>query len=838
MSDRYKGGILSGTAPTVTPQSANGVYTASQQYQYQGQGVWPTAAQNPILQSLRFRSSASAYLNRTPASAGNRRTWTWSGWVKIGKDATTPQYIFVGNSAATDAGFLGLGFTNAATNFVVTGWATNWRITTQAFRDPAAWYHIVAVLDTTQATANDRVKVYVNGVQVTAFNTTNNPTQNSDLGVNTAATHYLSTYNGTNEPFDGYLAEVNFIDGQALTPSSFGTTDVNGIWQPTPYTGTYGTNGFYLPFSDKSALTTSSNVGLGKDFSGNGNYWATNNISITAGSTYDSMLDSPSNANPSIGNYCVLNPLDKLSAVTTPSNGNLRYTTANTFGLLRGTFGATSGKWYYETTITAVPSGGSMYIGVKDSNNTSMDSSNGLGSNSGITNEFGYAQSGFSQNNNSATNIGTTLGAGDILMVAYDLNVGCIWWGKNGTWISSGNPATGANPMFSTLTSSNGYSPSIGYNSSYTDGIASFNFGQQPFAYTPPTGFNRLNTYNLPVPTIPAGNKQMDVVLRIGGAPSGGTYATTLDLTQGGLLWDKGRSTVSSNNLIDSVRGLSKFLISNSTSAEGTDVNFITTFNNGSFQTGTSDYASSVSLVDWIWKAGGAAVTNTSGTISSQVSANTTSGFSIVTWTGTGSAATVGHGLGVAPSMIIAKSRSTVANWQVYHSSISNMATGFIMINSTAAFSTATSQIWNSTAPTSTVFSLGTDTDINGSANTIVAYCFAQITGYSAFGIYTGNGSADGPFVYLGFRPRFVMIKRTDGIGNWSIYDTSRDPYNVMTQVIFGNLSDAESNNTATVDYLSNGFKLRIATFQPNTSGATFIYMAFAENPFKMARAR
>jgi hypothetical protein len=549
------------------------------------------------------------------------------------------------------------------------------------------------------------------------------------------------------------------------------------------------------------------------------------------------MTDVPTLTSATAANYPVLNPLDKLSAVTAPSNGNLRYTTANTFGLIRGTIGATSGKWYYETTITAVPSGGSMYIGVKDSLNTSMDSSNGLGSNSGTTNEFGYAQSGYKQNNGTAINIGTTLGAGDVLMVAYDLNGGYIWWGKNGTWISSGNPATGANPMFSTLTSSNGYSPSTGYNSSYTDGVADFNFGQRPFSYTPPSGFVALNTYNLPASTIQNGASYMAATLYTGTLLSN-TIANTVGSAsfQPDLVWVKSRSAATDHKLTDSVRGVTKGLISNTTGAETTDTQGLTAFGSTGFTVGTNtDYNNlSATYVAWQWKGGGTAVSNTNGSITSSVSANTTSGCSVVTYTGNGTAgATVGHGLGVAPNFIVTKTRSSVQDWYVYHVSLG--VSQYLTLNTTIAAGAVTNY-WGSTSSTFALSAGGN----NVSGSTMVAYCFAAIKGFSAFGSYTGNGSTDGPFVYLGFRPRYLMLKITTTAGYyWMIKDASRDPYNTTSHELYANVSDAEYTASGyALDFLSNGFKIKNASQSNNGSGDTYIYMAFAENPFQNSLAR
>jgi hypothetical protein len=343
----------------------------------------------------------------------------------------------------------------------------------------------------------------------------------------------------------------------------------------------------------------------------------------------------------------------------------------------------------------------------------------------------------------------------------------------------------------------------------------------------------------MPTPTIPAGNLFMNATLYTGnGTALTVTNGVAGQAFQPDFVWIKGRNYADNHTLWNTVVGAQKSLSSDTTTAETTRANALTAFTSTGFTLGTDTIVnySLGTYVGWQWKAGGTAVTNTSGTISSQVSANTTSGFSVVTYTGNGTQpSTVGHGLGIAPSMVIVKTRnSALYDWNSYHISLGN--TQYIALNTTGAASSA-ANLWNNTTPTSTVFTVN-HVAVNTSSNTYVAYCWTPIAGYSAFGSYTGNGSSDGPFVYTGFRPRFIMIKRTDGVGNWSIYDTARDTYNAMTQVLFSNLSDAEINNTATIDYLSNGFKLRIATYQPNTSGATFVYAAFAENPLKFANAR
>lgn len=306
------------------------------------------------------------------------------------------------------------------------------------------------------------------------------------------------------------------------------------------------------------------------------------------------------------------------------------------------------------------------------------------------------------------------------------------------------------------------------------------------------------------------------------------------------FVWVKGRSVAYNHYLYDSVRGTLKNLFSNLTNAEQTVASSLTSFDTNGFTVGSgtsSINASGSTYVAWQWKAGGTAVSNTAGSITSSVSANTTAGFSVLTYTGTGSAATVGHGLGVAPSMIIMRSRTSTGsngNWVVYHTSLG--ATNYLVLNDTAA-SAANIGAFNNTSPTSSVFSVGTFTGTNGSSLGIIAYCFAPVAGYSAFGKYTGNGSADGPFVYTGLRPRFIMVKRTDSTGNWTIVDTSRNTSNVITNRLYADLSNAEDTDTP-CDALSNGFKVRMTSTSWNASGGTYIYMAFAENPFKYANAR
>jgi hypothetical protein len=296
------------------------------------------------------------------------------------------------------------------------------------------------------------------------------------------------------------------------------------------------------------------------------------------------------------------------------------------------------------------------------------------------------------------------------------------------------------------------------------------------------------------------------------------------------FVWMKTRNVSANSNLIDSVRGVTKLLQSNSTGAEATNTDVLSSFNSNGF-TVVSDYGSNYSgntYVGWQWQAGqGTTSSNTSGSITSTVSVNATAGFSIVSWIATGSVATVGHGLGVAPKIVINRQRSTTGNWAFITDLLTVGTPQYMYLDSTAAIANTG---WGS-SPTSSVISAYS----YGSGQTIISYCWAEIAGFSKFTSYTGNGSADGPMIFTGFRPKFIMLKRTDTTGNWSMYDSTRNTYNAGSFPLFPNLSDAEAASTDILDWLSNGFKLRSTNL--NNSGGTFIVMAFASNPFKNSNA-
>jgi hypothetical protein len=421
--------------------------------------------------SLRFRSSASAFLNRTPVVASNRKTWTWSAWVKK-SNATTNGTLFAARTAV-GATYLTVVMSSAGDFRMESNSETSYPLykTNALFRDPAAWYHFVVALDMTQATSTNRLKVWVNGVlQTTA--SYNVPAQNTDLAVNSTETHLIGQQASASY-FDGYMTEVNFIDGQALTPNSFGTFNSYGVWQPINYAGSYGTNGFYLPFSNTTSTTT-----LGYDFGPQGNNWTTNNISLTAGVTYDSMTDVPTLTSTTAANYAVLNPL-RYSTNGTLSEANLKYSNGSGDNGAKAiaTIGIPSGKWYFEASWISGPSNSRFIVGFASST-TSV-----------TTTTLPFERDG--------SNLG--LAANDIANVAIDFDAGKIWYGKNNVWQASGDPATGANPVQTFTPSSYDFLyPALRlYGASDGTTVGVINFGQRPLSYTPPSGFVRLNAFNL-----------------------------------------------------------------------------------------------------------------------------------------------------------------------------------------------------------------------------------------------------------------------------------------------------------------------------------------------------
>jgi hypothetical protein len=781
-----------------------------------------------ISRSLRFNSADSTYLNRTLTTPTDNKKFTLSMWIKRSSISATNAIISTG---ATSSIYMPTSGTLVFEN------ASGVAATTAVFRDFSAWYHLVFIFDSANATANDRMIIYVNNVRQ-ALSTNTTPSLNATGAMNSAVAHYLGSYTGTTDWYNGYMTEVNFIDGQALTPSSFGETNAQtGVWSPVLYRSPYGTNGFYINFSDNSNTTAAT---LGKDYSGNGNNWTPNNFSVTAGAGNDSLVDSPTSYGTDTGvggsvrgNYSTWNSnVAKNTYALTYANGNLQVTGAgnnSNGGSGISTIAMSSGKWYSEFVFTSGTLNNDMGFGI-------VNSLWGIGLSADdyfwkTSYGYQYSVNAVKANNNATTAYGATYTTNDVIGIAFDADAGTLTFYKNGT---SQGTAYSSIPAGS-------YQFAI-YIYGSTAPVAYANFGQRAFAYTAPSGFKALCTQNLPTPTIGAASATLatsyfNPVLYTG---TGSSRSVTGVGFQPDWTWIKSTSTGGYNHhLVDAVRGVTKDISSNLTNAESTDANGLTAFGSDGFTVGSSNEYNALNstFIAWNWKANGAGSSNTSGSITSTVSASTTSGFSVVTYTGSGVAGTIGHGLGVAPSMIIVKSRSATGAWPIYHSTLGNGSN--LVLNTTAATATS-STIWNSTSPTSSVFSVGINTDSNTVTVTYVAYCFASIAGYSAFGSYTGNGSNDGPFVFTGFRPAYIIRKRTDTTSDWLAQDRLRIGYNATinyVSVVYPDTSGSETQFNE-VDILSNGFKIRASDAFGNASGGTYIYMALAQNPFKYSLAR
>ena len=759
--------------------------------------------------SVRLNDNDSAGFSRTnQSSPTDAKIFTWSGWVKRG-NIDTSSALFNGASGNNVSSFYfrGSGSQNyirlveTSDNFV----SYDTLIDTQMlFRDIGAWYHVVLKYDSTNGTANDRAIIYVNGVQVD-LTISNTVDSNYTSPLNEGSySNYLGRASGGNY-LDGYLAEVNFIDGQALSPTDFGEFDEDsGIWKPIEYTGTYGTNGFYLDFENSGSL--------GADQSGNGNNFTPTNIVST-----DQMIDTPTR------NFCTMNPLDRLNigganSEQVTSEGNLKSTGTGSEGRSIG------------STFAITPNGISKayaeWYSVSGSSSKDLFYSNNIN---------GYIA------NDDAT-------AGNIVMMAVDCVAGKYWFGNNGTWDASGDPANGTNPTGTFTANSEVQFGHRCYDSSRSQVV---NFGQDStfagnttrqnntdsngegdFYYAPPTGFLSLNSSNLSTqasPTIDDGSQYFNTVLYTG---TGSDLSITGVGFQPDWTWIKSRSNANNHNVFDSSRGQTKRLYPNLTDAEDTVSGF--TLDSDGFSTGTSSIGdinvNGATYVSWNWKANaGSTSSNTDGSITSTVQANTTAGFSIVTWTETtANSQTIGHGLGKTPAMIITKLRDdNVLNpaWYTFHQSIGKGER--VMLDSTSG--DVTSGFFNGTLDSSVFHVSYGDAYDNKS---VVAYCFAEIEGYSKFGKYTGNGSSDGTFVYTGFKPAFTLIKRTDAVQAWVLHDSARAGYiNPTDNYVYANATNVEAEDID-LDYLSNGFKIRSTFNDTNASGGTYIYMAFAENPF------
>ena len=771
--------------------------------------------------SLRFNDGDSAYLGRTPSSAGNRRTWTWSAWIKRSELASSNTYNALWSTGTDGNNYSTLYIDNNDRLFLQEYTdSTDFQFLVEPLlRDTAAWYHIVVSFDSTQSTATDRMKIYINGVQQDSTGTRVDPSQNYESMFNLTNGHSIGRNHAYNNFFfSGYITDVYFIDGSQLAPTSFGAADSNGVWQRSTYSGSYGTNGYHV-------LDFANDGTIGNDTSGQGNNYTANNFSETAGSGNDVLFDFPTNDTVNtdagaggevIGNYCVFNFLNKGNDVTL-SNGNLQAacTSSSKDGVF-GTIGVSSGKYYWEVELTSADGNTNAAIGVA-LGTLSPDAGS-------PTSAGAYFYSSYNGNkwlSSADSSYGASYTTGDIIGVALDLDNTTLTFYKNG--VSQGNATTSL--------PSGTYFPYVGDNANNSAQTVVANWGQRAFSYSAPSNFKCLTTTSLPTPGVADGSDYFDAKLWTGTGSSQAinTYSFSPDMA-----WIKVRNNAGSFALLDTIRGNSKVLRPDINASEQTNETVFSTFDSNGFTLGAdtsngwTNY-NTWTYVGWAWEAGSSTVSNSDGNISSNVRASQTSGFSVVTYSGNDSTSgSVGHGLGKKPGMIIVKTTNDNRDWKVAHSSLST--THMLTLNENYAAAAAS---WN--GMNSSVFypARSGDTYLNTNGRDYVAYCFAPIEGYSAVGVYSPNNSADGPYITTGFRPAFIMFKQSDSASQpWIIHDYKRNGFNKTDPyfITSGNNSEFSDNG---IDILSNGWKIRNNNAAWNGSSGTYVWFAAAENPFQ-----
>jgi hypothetical protein len=711
-------------------------------------------------------------------------------------------------------------------------------VTTQTYTDPSAWFHVVCSYDSDQSDAAERIQLYYNGTRITSFSYSA-PTNTSlgeawGMSANGVVVRIGNAYNGGGI-WGGYMAQNLMVDGLSIQNedyalTDFGELDDNGVWRPVDVTElTFGNNGWLVDFADSS--------NLGNDVSGNDNDFASSGFDAD-----DQVVDTPTT------NYVTYSSIVPHGG--TISNGGLKLAGVSYDGARAGSSLIDYGYWEVEGLGSSVEGGYRRLTGIctaahnVDTNPGTSGSANANRIGVDIDNDFyDLDESG----GPSATYSGTWL-TGDELCFAVRQNGADvdIWIRENSdAFFEGGDPAAGSTPTFTwdDVNVEDLFAFSTCYNSS---DIVETNFGQKGFAHTPPAGFKAINTANISTPTIPDGTAHFQTTLYTGNGSSRNIDQTGNSTFQTDFVWIKNRDTTDNHMLIDIARGVTKQIHSNSSGVETTDTNGLTSFDSDGFGlgSGAGGYNDNTEdFVAWQWLAGGGAgSSNEDGTINTTTTTvNTTAGISIGTYTGTGSAATIGHGLGVAPSLIIVKCRNDgvgagQGHFYVYHkANTSAPETDYLLLNTTAG-TVDSDAIWNDTAPTSTVFSIGTGVGVNESSNTYIYYAFAEIEGFSNFGTYIGNGtgSGGGPFSYTGFTPAFIICKATTRTSDWYMSALAMNVFNsnvtANRQVQYANLAYGDADGYG-LQIFSNGFK-QYDGAENNSSGNTYIYMAFAQYPF------
>jgi len=782
------------------------IYSGNGQGQRVGKFV-PFTDNGTIDNSCMFNRGDNPKLSRLPSSNGNRRTLTYSVWIKRGILGTENHFISCYDGSSTDNESMWEMQFLTDNTVSISRYSDYILQTSTTFEDTSKWYHFLMAIDTTQATASNRVKLYVDGNEITAFDVDNRSSisQNFDTAFNNTSDTCVigARINTTNRHWSGYMAEVNLVDGTALGPDTFGVTDTStGRWIPKTLTGiTYGTNGFRLQFGTDSAL--------GDDTSGN-----TNDFTSSGLTTSDQRTDTPTNNLPTMRPY---NP----SYSQTLAEGNLKTTTGGTnvgYPMCSTLRPKGSGKYYAEVRFSSTGGGSTVNFGCyaqEDLHNYSSGNAYTGGSNLGSGYWYvhgGHSSQGFYHNGTKTSSDSSSFSAGDVLGLALDLDNDTLsFYNDDGNLFGSTTFDSSKSACFAAMSNVNitfdwNFGDNGTFNGNETAGGNTDGDGNGNFYHSVPTGFKMLRQDNMP--------------------------ETDKGVTA--LTWVKNRDTTNNNMMVDSSRGQSKHLYVDRNDAEQDyDQRGMIRFLKGGYSCGEYNFINAVGnrIVSWNWVAnGGTTASNEDGSITSTVQANQTAGFSIVQYTGNGgnSTATIGHGLSSAPEWILLKFLDVAGNWTVYHKSLGNTARFSLNLDSGADTS---SSYFNNTSPTSSVFTVGSSFNQSTVYN-YVAYCWHGVDGFSKFGSYEGNNDADGPFIYTGFKPATVIFKCNASSKNWVMVDNARDKFNPISKWLLPNSNGAEYDASSfPIDFLSNGFK--ILNNGGGTNGSnTFLYSAWAEHPF------
>ena len=755
---------------------------------------------------------------RTQTATGNQKVWTWSAWVKKWADGGT-SHLF--SSEGNNDGISAIYFNGNRihTYFDTSGSNPYGAINDRYHRDPNSWMHIVWQVDA----LNTDQRIWINGQEESV--TGSNDPPNYAYSMNQSGKSLglgISGYGGSHTN-GTYLAEVHHSDGYKYDPSYYGYTDPQtGIWRPKKVTGiSYGTNGFYLDFSDNSTATA-----LGKDRSGNGNDWTPNgSISVANDKTNDSLLDTPTN------NFITLNSIHRFNHDCIFDQGNLQATgSSSSYPGAAASIALSSGKWYYEFQIDTKVS--TPMCGVIKNDY----SSGGAG-------RILYRSGGhYVMHDGAEPTDPDSYGVGDIIGVAIDLDdaAGKIRFYKNGT-LQTVNAALNNVKAHLSISTLGGLFP---YVQMYTNDVCTVNFGQRPFSYTPPTGFRALNYKNLTTPrgdSIVDPRDHFDTLLYTG---NGGNKTVTGLQFKPDFAWIKSLSDGHHPSWTDSVRGMLKTLSStrNDVAEYNESAGLNEFLHNGLGFNGNNYYSVNVNganFVAWCWKGGGssdtynidgvgyataAAAGLNGGTITpTGTSINTISGLSIIAYTGNGTnGASMSHGLPSAPKLMIHRSRGQSRNWYTITTALDGSADYWYLNNTNAPGNSAV------TAPTSDLMYFTSSQESNNNGENYIVYAFCDIPGFLKMGVYTGNGQSDGTYIHLGFRPAWIMIRKSGGTEDWVIYDNKRDVDNIVGFRIYADIANAAASNASDLDFLSDGFKHRKTSGLTNAS-TTYFYMAFAE---------